>query len=377
MNCPVCSHPLTGSQCPECGYDRSRDYGAFPSLALLTSDAPTVSRLRNTRSGLLLCSKCGSADFHFRFTDRNFSCPRCGHLLTPQELDTVLSIIGCEPLHHSPAPAPTTKPKRRITAVSAGFDHTVALYSNGTVGAIGSNQKGQCNVSGWTDIIAIAAGDGVTVGLCRDGNVVAAGENRHCFGYSAWADITAIAACQHTLGLKANGTVRAAGSNNAGQCHTDHWRNIIAVAAGGMHSVGLKKDGTVVTAGYSGEGLSDVHRWSDITAIAAGAYITIGLRSNGTVAVAGYSTTISEEVKNWSGITAITAASSLCIGLRSDGTVLTAGSNARGSCDLSHWKNIRAISANFNHVVGLCADGTLVAVGSNLNDQCNVHKLLP
>lgn len=377
MNCPVCSRPLTDSHCPDCGYDRSRDYGAFPSLAPLTSDPPTVSRLRNARSGLLLCSKCGSPDFHFRFTDRNFSCPRCGHLLTPRELDVVLAIIGCAPLHHSPTPPLPTRPKRRITAVSAGYDHTVVLYSDGTVGAIGSNQKGQCLVSGWTDIIAIAAGDGVTIGLCRDGNVVAAGENRHCFGYSAWADITAIAVWQHTLGLKANGSVRAAGSNSLKQCRTDHWRNITAIAAGGMHSVGLKKDGTVVTAGYSGEGLSDAHRWTEIIAIAAGSYITIGLRSNGTVVAAGHNSSIPEEVKSWTNITAITAAANLCIGLRSDGTVLTAGSNALGPCDLSHWKAIRAVSANFNHVVGLRADGTLVAEGNNHSGQCDVHKLLP
>ena len=110
MNCPVCGRPLAGCLCSGCGYDRSRDYGAFPTLASLTGNPPTVSRLRRDRSGLLLCSKCGSPDFHFRFSDRNFSCIRCGHLLTPRELDTVLSIMGCAPLHHTPAPPPPPDP---------------------------------------------------------------------------------------------------------------------------------------------------------------------------------------------------------------------------------------------------------------------------
>lgn len=372
MNCPVCSRPFTGQQCPVCGYDRSRDYGDFPTLAPLTGDFPTTARRRNERAGLLLCSKCGSPDFHFRFADRNFSCPRCGHLLTPQELDTILAIMGCAPLHHSPAPPPPSK--RRITAVSAGFDHTVVLYSDGTVGAVGSNYRGQCNVGGWTDITAIAAGACITVGLRRDGTLVAAGDDRNYRGCTTWAGITAIDAWQHTLGLTKTGTVRAAGSDKAGQCRTDHWRDITAIAVGGMHSVGLKKDGTVVTAGYSGEGLADAHRWSDITAIAAGAYITVGLRRNGTVTAVGHSSPVPEEVKRWYGITAITAANGMCIGLRSNGTALTAGDCA---FDLSHWTNLRTVSANFRHAVGLRTDGTLLAAGNNDNGQCDVQRLMP
>ena len=374
MNCPVCARPLAGTRCTGCGYDRSRDYEAFPTLSPLPD--PTFSPRRNDPTGLLLCSKCGSPNFRFRFTDRNFSCPRCGHLLTPQELDSLLAIMGCAPLHHTPAPPTPPKPRRRIIAVSAGYDHTVVLYSDGTVGAVGSNLQGQCNVLGWSDIIAISAGAYTTVGLRRDGAVLAAGENRFFMGCSSWSGITAIAAGQHTLGLQKNGTVRSVGSDKAGQCRTAHWREITAVAVGGMHSVGLKKDGTVVTAGYCQEGLDDAHRWSDITAIAAGSYITVGLRRDGTVVAAGHSSSVPEEVKDWSGITAITAAANLCVGLRSDGTVLTAGGNAGGPCRLSHWSGIRAVSAGFSHVVALRSDGTLLAEGSNSKGQCNIQELL-
>jgi preprotein translocase subunit YajC len=41
--------------------------------------------------------------------------------------------------------------------------------------AVGGNDFGQCNVGGWTDIVQVAAGYSHTVGLKADGTVVAAG----------------------------------------------------------------------------------------------------------------------------------------------------------------------------------------------------------
>ena len=47
--------------------------------------------------------------------------------------------------------------------ISAGFAHTVGLKSDGTVVAVGWNDYGQCDVFGWTDIVAISAGYAHTV----------------------------------------------------------------------------------------------------------------------------------------------------------------------------------------------------------------------
>jgi alpha-tubulin suppressor-like RCC1 family protein len=41
--------------------------------------------------------------------------------------------------------------------------------------AVGYGDGGQCNVTGWTDIVQVAAGWIHTVGLRSDGRVVAAG----------------------------------------------------------------------------------------------------------------------------------------------------------------------------------------------------------
>lgn len=57
--------------------------------------------------------------------------------------------------------------------------HTVGLKSDGTVVAVGRNEDDQCDVSDWSDIVAISAGDFNTVGLKSDGTVVAVGDNHY------------------------------------------------------------------------------------------------------------------------------------------------------------------------------------------------------
>jgi alpha-tubulin suppressor-like RCC1 family protein len=79
--------------------------------------------------------------------------------------------------------------------------------------AVGYNDYGQCNVTGWTDIVHVAAGYG------------------------------------HTVGVKADGTVVAVGLNDDGQCDTDDWTDILQAAAGSYHTAGLRADGTVVATG--------------------------------------------------------------------------------------------------------------------------------
>ena len=77
-----------------------------------------------------------------------------------------------------------------IVALAAGKYHTVGLKRDGSVVAVGKNDEGQCNVSGWTDIVAVAAGSGHTVGLKRDGSVVAVGVNGFCqCNVSDWTNI--------------------------------------------------------------------------------------------------------------------------------------------------------------------------------------------
>ncbi len=174
--------------------------------------------------------------------------------------------------------------------ISVGFWHTVALQVDGTVVACGHNEKSQCNVSGWRDIVAVSAGSYHTIGLCSDGTVVACGWNEYSqCNVSGWRDVVVVACgLAHTVGLRSDGTVVACGGNGSGQCNVSDWRDIVAVACGSSHTIGLRSDGTVVVAcGKNNNGQCNVSDWRDIVAVDCGYGHTVGLCSDGTVVACG------------------------------------------------------------------------------------------
>ena len=185
---------------------------------------------------------------------------------------------------------------------SAGKHHTVGLKADGTVVATGDNSEGQCDVSGWKDIIAVSAGN------------------------------------YHTVGLKVDGTVVAVGAHGEGQCNVSGWKDIIAVSAGFHHTVGLKADGTVVTVGDNGYGPCDVSGWKDIIAVSAGLYHIVGLKADGTVVATGKNDDGQCDVSGWKDIIAVSAGLYHTVGSKADGTVVATGENDDGRCNVSGWK---------------------------------------
>ena len=160
----------------------------------------------------------------------------------------------------------TKKWKSSCRTIATGDFHTVGLKKDGTVVAVGNNEDGKCNVSGWKDIVLVSAGYSHTVGLKKDGTVVAVGDNHYnqC-DVSDWNDIVSVSTVySHTVGLKKDGTVVAVGYNEDGQCDVSDWNDIVSVSAGYFHTVGLKKDGTVVAVGYNEDGQCKVFGWKDI-----------------------------------------------------------------------------------------------------------------
>ena len=196
-----------------------------------------------------------------------------------------------------------------------GPPHLVGLRSDGTVvangwsgsvklgGNVNYNDGGgeECKVSGWSQIIDIAAGDGLTVGLKSDGTVlVANGYDGDEYNVSGWNNISSIAVGErHVVGLKTDGTVVAAGRNRSGQCDVSDWTDIVSITAGGDFTLGLKSDGTVVAAGENEDGQCNVSNWNNVVAI-------------------------------WTGY-------NYSIGLKSDGTFLAVGNNEDGECDILGW----------------------------------------
>lgn len=213
-----------------------------------------------------------------------------------------------------------------------------------------------------------------TVALKADGTVMATGYNAYgeC-DVSDWKDVVDVSAgYNYTISLKANGTVVATGYNEYGQCDVLDWVDIVSVSAGHNHTIGLKADGTVVATGNNASRQCNVSNWKDIVAVSAGHNHTIGLKADGTVVATGYNEYGQCDVLGWTDIVSVSAGNDCTIGLKTDGTAVAVGYNEYGQCDVLDWVDIVAVSAGHNYTIGLKADGTVVAAGRNHFGQCNV-----
>lgn len=193
----------------------------------------------------------------------------------------------------NPVPGPVSG-LSNVVAVSGGAGHSLALTSDGTVWAWGRNQFGQIGdgttmqrvtpvevgigVSGFTNIIAIKAGDNHNLALKSDGTVWAWGNNSggqigngtfstaQVSPIQVLTDVIAISAgAVHSIALKRNGTVFVWGDNGSGQLGSGSTQpnssnvpilnttltDIINIAAGSGHNVALKRNGTVFVWGFN------------------------------------------------------------------------------------------------------------------------------
>lgn len=256
----------------------------------------------------------------------------------------------------------TTKRK----TIAAGRYHIVAVKTNGTVVAAGDNEFEQCDVSKWTDVVAVSAYDEHTVGLRSDGTVLATGNND--FGQcdvENWTDIIAVSTgSDFTVGLKSDGTVVATGSNEYGQCDVENWSDIIYVSTA-LHTVGLKADGTIVTAGYNDFGECEVEHWTDIVSVSADFGQTIGVRSDGSMLSAGW-LEYSPREEEWVDVIAAESCDLFCLGLKSDGTVVKAHCiNTPGYVEdevlnAGVWTDVADLSLDNGHCIALKKDGSVV-----------------
>lgn len=238
----------------------------------------------------------------------------------------------------------------------------------------------------------------------------------------------------HSLFLRADGTVWAAGSNKFGQLGdgtggtlTDAQdknipvkviglKNVVQVAAGETHSVALMADGTVWTWGDNsqgqlgdGKGAEGVHTHdtktpikvptlSHIVQIASGNSTTLALRNDGKVFGWGYNG--NGQVGDGTGIgksspTPLIMLSNMIqvsvgrahsMGLAADGTLWAWGTNNLGQfgngtltgssipIHITKLSQVVQISAGGTHTLALKADGTVWAFGNNENGQLGDGK---
>ena len=309
-------------------------------------------------------------------------------------------------------PDPEPGIPHRVTAVSAGMSHSLALLDDGTVIAWGSDSSGECDVPGnLTDVTAISAGNGYSVAVKKDRSVVAWGcrwkilDNQPRHHHQAlpvcdetcpcWipANLTRVrivsAGESSVLALKEDGTITAWGRNLSGECNVpDGLKNVTAIATGGTHSLALKDDGTIVVWGrYAGRVPTGYQKY---TGIAVEDEHSLLLTDEGTVetftgAKENGLPLYHPDLRN---VTAVSGGSSYFAALLGNGSVVTWGTYRYCGLGMSNCgesisdglstagkniTNITAISAGDSHCVALRDDGKVVAWGDCGSDgSCDV-----
>ena len=244
---------------------------------------------------------------------------------------------------------------------------------------------------------ALAVGFYHTVGLKQDGTVVAAGRNTdgQC-NVSAWSGIIAVdCGAYHTVGLKADGTVVAVGRNEEGQCDVAEWGDIVEIACTDYDTIGLKRDGTVVRTGY--HAYAALLGWNDVVTIGGGSYAAVAVTEAGQLlsshpssrsetivgaievdASTGYTLALLPDgsVQYTDGETgisdavAISAASTGYMALSASGKVYTHWFRQRDALDFSDVETAVAVAAGGTHSAVLLDNGTVIARGRSDDGEC-------
>ena len=254
---------------------------------------------------------------------------------------------------------------KTVVAVAAGSYHSLALCSDGTVASWGGNNFGALGNSTTTDsalpaavnaagvlsgkrVTAVSAGYGHSLALCSDGTLAA-------WGYNAFGQL----GNNSTANSPAPVLVTTAGTALAG-------KTVVAISAGFYHSLALCSDGTVASWGCNkGGGLgsgstADSHVPVAVTtsgttlagrfviAISAGNGHNLALCSDGTLAAWGSN-----------------AVGSLGNNTTADGLVPAAVDVALADGSALAGKTVIAIASGDGESLALCSDGTLAGWGWN------------
>ena len=269
-----------------------------------------------------------------------------------------------------------------FVAAAAGNAHSLALRSDGTVVAWGSNAFGQTDVPDSNDIVAIAAGDYFSIALREGGSLLAwgiedgsASDNGEVTGLPEGNDFIAIAAGRyHGLALKNDGSVVGWGWNNFNQTTVPTGNDFVALAGGGYHSLGIRSDdvaGTISTWGNTFWGLTTTPAGSDFIAAAAGHAHSLALRTDGTLAAWGVQDGSGNDfgqvtdTPDDNGYVAITAGNYFNVALKADGSLAAWGRDDDNQTDVPPGNSFVEIAAGGAHAIALSEAGSLTLTSPN------------
>jgi alpha-tubulin suppressor-like RCC1 family protein len=207
---------------------------------------------------------------------------------------------------------------------------------------------------------------------------------------SGLSNVIAIAAgYEHSIALKADGTVTVWGSNDYGQTNVPaDLSNVVAVAGSYFDTICLKSDGTVLVWGDNSYDQTNVPAGlSNVVAVSAGFYDNMALKCDGTVvAWGGGPSSVTNVPSDLTNAVAIDCSMSFSVehslALRNDGTVTTWGyTQAPVPSGLT---NVFAIAAGgvqeadpaVSRDLALQTDGSLVGWGGTTNLPTNLSNII-
>lgn len=346
MKCPVCEEMMDSLVCA-CGYDRSRDYERYPTLAPVPAGLESAAALRIRRSDLVRCAGCGYYGFSMSRTTGEMKCIRCGQVPMEKEVGSVTERLNLKN-------AELRELEASLDAKTMELEYIRSLMMarrcdlDELLSQIAERERQMAElkeVSGKQEDTPVHSD--------IKSRFKASGEPLRIKAIAANYDVTAA--------VYSDGTVRAIGKADYGRCAVTEWENVVSVAVCDEHTLGLTDQRTVLCTG-KGEIPRTVARWKGITAISANRTSVFGLKEDGTV-VAANGGAARKEIALWRGIKAISAGHGYVVGLKWDGTVVAAGKNDKGQCQVSQWKNIKWISAGTTCTIGLQKDGSAVNTG--------------
>lgn len=250
--------------------------------------------------------------------------------------------------------------------------HCLALKADGTVAAWGWNGEGQCDVpAGLSNVVFVAAGNGVSLAIKADGTVTAWGSGKRFVSLPPNLSNVVQAAFTNsgTLFLFSDGTCRYVPESKPNVHRGMEKREIngqIYEYPGGLRS-SADVDASIVAA-----------KATNLVAIAGGRY-GYGLTSGGKVIVfhlrndpAGV---IPEDLGPVATIPSTDESCSHVGAVQIDGTVRAWGRNDTGQCDVpANMPPIKSLSTSHDHTTAITIDGKLIIWGTNWSGERDIPQ---
>ena len=127
--------------------------------------------------------------------------------------------------------------------------------------------------------------------LTKDGRIICVNEFEHLGDHFRNGPyVAADANWSHIVALRKDGGVDAAAAymeKGNQKCDVSLWQNVVKVVAGADHTLGLRADGTVYYAGNDERHARQIAQWTDVVDLDAGNGYSIALCADGSVMMAG------------------------------------------------------------------------------------------